>query len=231
MKKLLILPTVLLGLSLLCLNACKKDNKKKETCKIQKFTDNSGGDVTIFSYDDNFKLVKMSGGTRESNFSYGSNQKTILTTDGGVFDNKKIITYDNQSKIINVKAEFNTSGTDWDNISYNYSGNDLIKYTSTSSSSPTPNVTNFVWENGNISKIIPSSGPATILEYYLDKEFQDADYLSLSFLLQYGESPIRYKNLLKSFSSQEVIYGFDAEGKINTLNIGSSSFSIDYLCK
>lgn len=232
MKKLLILPIAIIGIFAFTINSCKK--AKKETCKIQRVTQTGGSnDVYLLTYDDNFKLTKINNGSIEKNFFYGNNQKTILTTDGGTFSSKVIITYNGQQQIINARTETNASGTNWENNSLTYSGGHPISLTTTSSSASS-NTFNLIWENGNLIKVVPSSGTATNFDYYTDKDFQDADYLSLIYTLQsFGESLFINKNLIKKFSTQEINYNFNDKGLISSLSISPSisTLNIDYICK
>jgi len=121
---------------ILVFSACKKDNdeKKKPTCRIITITPSPSGNAFNITYNSEGKISTISTGNDITTFAYSGNTVIGTTNTSGVFSSKKIITLNANGMATNVKTEFNSSGTNWSNDLYEYSGTELIKATSTSAS-------------------------------------------------------------------------------------------------
>lgn len=219
MKKIITLG-VAAATCLFSFQSCKK-KAKEPVCKIQQLTSTSG--VALFSYDDAFRLSKITEGADEMTYSYSGNTTTIFGRSSGSFDFKTTLTLNDQEQIINARTENNSSGTDWENYAYTYSGTELTQQLKTSSSSG-PSTITFTWMNGNLFSINGSPIPFT---YDANKLFQDGDYLNISFLLQKGYNEIKNKNLVINVYGSPLVHTFDEKGKITRITYPDATY-IDY---
>src|SRR5689334_13541609 len=205
-------------LSILTLGACKKDKDevKKPDCRIITITPSPSGSSFNISYNSDGKISTISTGNDVTTFAYSGNTIIGTTNTSGSFSSKKIITLGSNGLATNVKTEYNTTGTNWNNDVYEYSGTELIKATSTSSSGGTPSVSTLSWSNGNIVSVTSGSS-VTTLEFFTDKPAQEGDYLDIAQLVG-GFQIYKTKNAIKSLLSGSSItsfsYNFDAGGKI-----------------
>ncbi len=211
--------------------SCKKKNTaKSQVCKIQRVT--SGTESYIFSYDDQFRIWKIESPTRTVNYSYNGLQYTILTTSSGSFMNKQIGTTNDAGLLLNLKTENNASGSEWTNDALNYNGTQVSSVVSTYSNGDPSKTTNYIWSpDGNLASIVPPSGPAATLSYYTDQPFKEGDYINVLMTLQFGNNYIRNKNLVKSLSSTNITYTFDADQKVSAFNIDTSLIKLEYTCR
>jgi hypothetical protein len=230
--KTLRLTTITSLLLILAFTACKKDKdeKKKPTCRIITITPSSGNSFNI-SYNSDGKISTMSSGNDITTFAYSGNTTIATTTTSGTFSSKKIITLNSNGLATNVKTEYNTSGTNWSNDVYEYSGTEIIKLTNTSSSGGSPSISTVTWNNGNLVSITSGSSVSTI-DYYTDKPAQTGDYLDIAQLVG-GFQIYRTKNAIKSLFSGSTItsfnYNFDGDGKITSLTAsGSTNITYSY---
>jgi hypothetical protein len=216
--------------------SCKKDSTPAPICRIITVSPVSadGGTTYNFSYNSEGKLSSSSSSTSTSvtTYSYSGNTVIASTTSGGVFKAKEIITLNANGMASNVKTENDEAGTSWDNTLEEYSGTELIKSTSTSSSGGPADVTTFVWSGGNL--VSSTSGSlTTTIDYYTDKPAQTGDYLSL-LQLEDGYEVFRVKNAIKSFLVGSTIfsysYSFGSDGKIASIAIttGTDTSTDDY---
>ncbi|MCL6523050.1 MAG: DUF4595 domain-containing protein [Thermoflavifilum sp.] len=231
----LLFPAFFLGIG------CKKKDKelKKPDCRIITVSQSSG-DSFYFTYNTDGKVQTITQGTLSTTFTYSGQTAIATTTDNGTFKYKKIITFNDNGLATNIKTEYNLSGTDWTNDALEYSGTQLVKYTSTSSNGGTPFVQTVTWTNGNPTTISTVSGGSSTytLEYYTDKLFQPGDYFHINYFIQ-GIQVIKAKNLIKSISSGSEItnfsYSFDSDGKISSLTVitgtGTKTYNYQYLCQ
>lgn len=230
-KHLRIITVALLVTSILF--SCKKDSTPaKPACRIITVS-RTGYDLVNLSYNSEEKLSSVSEGTYTTSLVYSGNTIIATTTQAGVaYSQKKIITLNSNGLASNVRTEItnHTGTTTWENIVYEYSGNELIKSTQTSSVGGAPAITTCTWSGGNL--ITGVSGPTSItFSYYTDKPAQ-GDYLFLS-ALQQGYPIIRNKNAVKSlFSGSDILnfaYTYDSDGKVTSIIItGSASETITY---
>jgi len=226
------LTTVTSLVIILAFTACKKDNdeKKKPNCRIITITPTTGNAFNI-SYNSEGKTSTISTGNDVTTFAYSGNTIIGTTTTSGTFSSKKIITVNSNGLATNVKTEFNSSGTNWSNDVYEYSGTELIKSTSTSSSGGTPSVSTITWSNGNLISVTSGSSVSTV-DYYTDKPAQTGDYLNIAQLVG-GFQIYKTKNAIKSLLSGSSItsfdYNFDGDGKITALTAtGGSNITYSY---
>jgi hypothetical protein len=213
---------------------CKKDKKdvKKPVCRITSIT--TSGGVYNISYNSDGKISSISIGNQITNYTTSGNIVTGITTTSGAFSFKKIITLNSLGLATNVKLEHNASGTDWSNGFYEYSGTEVIRITTTTSTNP-PITSTITWNNGNLTSINSGSIGQT-LEYYTDKPAQTGDYFDLLQLIN-GFQVYKPKNALKSNSSgttvDNFIYTFDGDGKITSLSISgttNATYVYQYQC-
>src|SRR5690242_6758617 len=171
-------------LMILAFPACKKDKdeKKKPTCRIITITPSPSGSSFNISYNTEGKISTISSGNDVTTFAYSGNTVIGTTTTSGTFSSKKIITLNSSGLATNVKTEYNTTGTNWSNDVYEYSGTELIKATNTSSSGGTPSVSTVTWSNGNMVSVTSGSSVSTI-DYFTDKPAQQGDYLDIAQLV------------------------------------------------
>lgn len=227
------LATAVTLFSIITLGACKKDKDeaKKPDCRIITITPSPSGTSFNITYNSEGKVSTVSSGNDVTTFAYSGNTIIGTTNTSGTFSSKKIITLGSNGLATNVKTEYNTSGTNWSNDLYEYSGTELIKATSTSSGGGTPSVSTLTWSNGNIVSVTSGSSVST-LDYFTDKPAQEGDYLYIAQLIG-GFQIYKTKNAIKSLLSGSSItsfdYNFDSEGKIISLTAsGSSNVTYSY---
>jgi hypothetical protein len=218
------------------LASCKKDSTPAPICRIitvSPVSSDVGAPTYNFSYNSEGKLSSRSNSSSGSvtTYSYSGNTVIATSTNGGVFQSKKIITLNANGLASNVKAEYNETGTSWDNTLYEYSGTELIKSTQTSSAGDPADVTTYVWSGGNLTDKIGSY--TVTFSYYTDKPAQTGDDFSLV-QLENGYEVYRLKNAVKSYLVGSTIvsysYSFDTDGKIASIAIttGTTTSTDDY---
>jgi hypothetical protein len=155
---------------------CKKDKDeaKKPDCRIITITPTPSGSSFNISYNSDGKISTISTGSDITTFAYSGNTIIANTTNAGTFSSKKIITLNGNGMAVNVKTETNAAGTNWSNDVYEYSGTELIKATTTSSSGGTPTISTLTWNNVNLVSIASGSS-VTTLDYFTDKPAQVGD--------------------------------------------------------
>jgi len=195
----------------------------------------SGGLVINMTYDETGRLKTLVNGTKKTTYFYTDNQTISATLDNGEFEEKKIMTFNENGQMVNLRIEFNQSGTEWNNEVYEYNGEQIIKSTRTSYTGSPPSVHTYVWSNGNMVTQIYNDGGSAHFEYYLDELVRPGDFFHTTYLLIFGVNPIKNTNLTKStnFDGDEDIYTyeFDDEGKITSLILpGSGQINYNYEC-
>src|SRR5690606_13595437 len=123
------------------------------------------------------------------------NQTISATLDNGEFEEKKIMTFNENGQMVNLRIEFNQSGTEWNNEVYEYNGEQIIKSTRTSYTGSPPSVHTYVWSNGNMVTQIYNDGRSAYLEYYLDKFLLPRVLFHTTYLLIFLVIPINNTNL------------------------------------
>jgi hypothetical protein len=216
--------------------SCKKDNDdKKPVCRIVTIT-TSTGDVTNITYNNEGKISTLSEGGIIKVFTYAGNT-IIINSNNGNFASRDSITTDSKGRPVNIRQFSDATNTKWTNLSFEYNGDDLLKYIQTTNPVTTPVTNTATYVNGNMVSL-QFSGDHTDLEYYTDKKVQQGDLLELSTVLIYGVSIYPHKNLVKSISSGGSIanysYEFNADGQITkaTATGGTqvSTFTYQYQC-
>ena len=232
MKKIKIFATAfLLFTAIVVLDACKKNNDKK-TCHISEISSPTSTEKNSFSYDVSGRLSQLISGGSLTTYSYSGSTTTVTILDSGKFLSRTTIFNNDAGLAINVRIEYDETGTIWNNQFFEYSGDELSKSTNTSSDLPKPIITTYTWSNGNMVSA-KTDTTTTTYGYYTDKLRQTGDYFLLVQMIQ-GYEIIRNKNLLKSVSGSTLSYEPGPDGNISTLSVttGGSTTSIDlhYLC-
>ena len=218
---------------------CKKDKDdvKKPSCRIITATPtpSSAGDPFSISYNEDGKISSLTQGTNVTSFLYSGNNAIATQMTGGTFSLRKIITINSDGLASNVKTEYDQAGTNWNNEAYDYSGTELVKATTTSSSGGAPTIAILTWSDGNLISLTSGSNVTTI-DYFTDKKAQMGDYLDLAQLVA-GYKIYRTKNMIKSIFSGSSIttfsYNFDGEGKITSMDLGGAgtgSYAYQHQC-
>ena len=230
------LKALVLSFTLLTVTAafwsCKKSNDKKAECKIIAASIPSLGVLFNFSYNNNGKLTRISAGRNFTTFDYPAENTVIATTlDSGRFQSKRIINVNAAGLATNVRIENNAAGTLFINNSFEYSGEELMKSRSTSSSDPNPRITTFTWVNGNLITITSGGAIIETRDYFTDKPRQIGDFFSFSEFIQ-GFETVRTKNLVKSTSGTNFTYEFGGPAgnisSLQTISPGGNRDIIDY---
>jgi hypothetical protein len=228
MKKYLRMITVSL-LATGILFGCKKDSAPKPTCVI--ITASGSGGPTNFTYNSEGKLTSISAGALTKSLAYSSNTVICITTNSGVFDNKKIITLNSNGLAANVRIENNMAGTYWENYVFEYNGTELTKQTLTNYAGGAPTIATCTWNGGNLVTSVVGT-TTTTFEYYENKPTKAGDYFHITQFIE-GYESIRNKNALKSVLAgsniSNIDYPSDADGKITSLILtGSTSATVTY---
>ncbi|HLP39462.1 hypothetical protein [Lacibacter sp.] len=185
------------------------------SCRIVTVIDNLRSDTFKITYNSAGKISRLSGKKRQTTFEYGNGLTTVTGFAYGTFDYKTIVTSNAAGLPVNVGYQFNTSGTDWENESYEYKGEEVTSRLYTTSSSSTRQTTTYTWQNHNmISR--NSSGVTTEYAYHSDKLKLQGDYIWMNAVFN-GYEPFISKNLVKSIGEAEILYEFDTKGRIVTV--------------
>ena len=228
-KKNIISQIILTTLSVLIITSCKKPGTDKQQCRIinMVITQNSTSTIYDISYNNDGKPSKITAPSATKTITYGANSIATLTTDGsGAFLGKVLVTMNNNNNIANIKENYNSSGTNWDNIQIIYDGNGIpVKEFKTTSGSNAVTTINYTVTNGDIVK---TSDGVNIDNYgfYADIPYQQGDFLYINSLLSYGvEGYMKNTHLVKSLSSSgasaniNMTYDMDEKGKIVKLSL------------
>ncbi|MCP9749687.1 hypothetical protein [Ferruginibacter sp. HRS2-29] len=211
-QKFLSVPVILLAAASL-VSSCKKEEAPSQTCRIITVSA-PGTDPINFTYNAEGKVSSYISGKTSITYAYSGNNVVSNETFNGAFSQKKIITNGANGLTTNVKTETNADGTQWYNDTYEYSGTQLIKATTTYSNGSQPIVNILKWENGNMVMLTQGNN-VTNIEYYADKPAQQGDYLDLIQKTQ-NINIYRTKNAIKSlFSGGDINtyeYTFGNEG-------------------
>jgi len=96
-------------------NACRKNNDKKETCRISTIGVRTSTTQNTFSYDASGRITRLVAGGNLTAYSYSGNTTTITMLDSGKFVSKTTVITNDAGLAINVRTETNEAGTEWDN--------------------------------------------------------------------------------------------------------------------
>jgi len=199
----------------------------------------SGLVTATIDYTESGRIKTIINGTERTDFSYTTGNVRARTNEDGQFVRRKIMTLNENGQITNVRTEYNSLGTDWSNHVFEYIGEQITKMTYTNDNGSPAETTTFIWSDGNLTSIIAPDGDVTTLEYYEDEPARQGDYAYLSYLLEYGQSIIINKNLLKnhidSFGNISFEYDFDDEDKITSITAQNGAetgiISFEYQCE
>ena len=224
--------------------SCKKDNGKEDskpsTCRIIAATiaDGSATTTVNISYNNDKKISSLSmSGALVINKVFNYSGNTIIinsTTTGGAFSGRDSVTLDNMGRPVNIRHFYNQSGTSWHNTVYEYSGDNMTKFSEAYQGNTFPATYTVNSVDGNVV-YFGNSGSSTSLEYYTDKSNQPGDYLEFTTLMDFGVSIYPRKNLIKKLDSgsgnfTDLSYEFDSDGKITKViaNYGSGVNTTTY---
>jgi hypothetical protein len=207
---------------------CKKSNDKKTLCNITTITPVPTGTAIQLTYNSQNRLNRAVSGTTVLTYEYSDNTTIVTSHNTDTLNSKTTITLNPSGLAINVRAETDASGANWNNTFYEYNGDELAKSTFTTSTGGSPVITTYSWSNHNM---ISSTTDTTTnnFGYYSDKPRQSGDYIDLIQLLQ-GYQIYRTKNLVKAISGAVFTYEFGSDGNITSLQAtaGTSSSFLDY---
>lgn len=217
---------IILMAIVLCTTAvsCSKndDSTPEPQAKECSIVSASGLITATIDYTESGRVKTIVNGTERTNFVYINATRKVrtMTTEDGEFVRRRTMTLNENGQIIKVRTVYDTLGTEWSNYVFEYNGEQVTKMTYTNNNGTPAETTTFIWSNGNLTSIIAPGGDVTTLEYYEDKPARQGDYAYLSYLLEYGQSIIKNKNLLKnhidSFGNISFEYDFDDEDKITS---------------
>lgn len=197
-------------------SGCKKDTHKILNCKISTAKFPLTNSVYTFTYNAQGKVSSISTGTNISTFTYAGDSVVMQTVNASNVVIDKLVTIVNADGLaISTKDTYNY-GNNWTNTVYEYNGTQVTRATATSSTSGTPQITNYAWSNGNLQSAT-TAGFTTTYDYYTDRPRQNGDYLLLFQTVQ-GFECIRSKNLVKTINASiNYEYEFGIDGNIKTL--------------
>jgi hypothetical protein len=213
-------------LVLFAIAGCKKDNEKKEPCRVTKLITNGSKSYDI-SYGDDERISSMLNTSNNllSSYKYKGDTTTITVTMNGNFQHRMIITNNSAGFATNVLTEENESGSNWYNRAFTYEGTRVVRNIVTDYVGNS-DTAKYIWENGNPAVFIDEEGEVYNYEYYTDKKYQAGDWRYIQeFIEQYRI--YECKNLLKSWERNNLktlfIYNFDDAGRITEVTATSAS--------
>lgn len=204
LKKILILFVVFLAFS------CSKDEVSNPNYKLSKII-TDGLQIKIKYRNDN-RIESFINDVNDSStvFTYFENTTISTSYTNGEFSSRTTITNNSDGLATEMLYEYGNN-LFYKNV-YQYNGTEVSQQSYTSSTITTPQITNYIWSNGNLIQIGNS-----YLTYYEDKTSQVGEYLHI-FQLLGGFEYIKSKNSIKSISqnnqSQNFSYTYDSGGKI-----------------
>jgi hypothetical protein len=212
-------------------SACKKDKDKKPDCRISAFT--VAGQAYNVLYNGNGKLISVVSSSFSQTYDYSGNTTVVTSLNAGAFSSKVIITNNAAGLAINVRTESNSSGTEWTNEAYEYNGDELAKQTSTRSGDTSRGIITYTWFNHNMI-VQRTASTVTVWDYDASAPRQKGDYLDFFQFLS-GYEYLRTRNIIKSIGNSTLTYGFDIEGNISSVSVGSTggtpaSINYQYEC-
>jgi hypothetical protein len=202
------------------ISACKKDGHEnmppaQHGCRVAYFTTNVR-DTSFIRYNSNGSInnIRETNGTVTS-YSYAGNMVTLNKTGPTGFEFRTIVAVNSIGLATNVRMEFNSQGTNWINVAYEYNNDQVSRDIVTLSNPGIVDTGNFTWQNGNP---VALSDGSTISHYDFDlnSSHQPGDYFSLLQLLT-GFEVVRPKNLVISLDQTTFSYVFSADGHISSI--------------
>lgn len=225
MKSIFTKALIIIALIVGMISCSSDDNRPKEPeCHISQIS--NAGKTTILTYNSTGKLIQASNPDFNHTYFYDGN--TIIINIVGNPSNeyntfRRTLTLgSNGLPAIVYDDQFYNKPDKWQNLAFEYSGNQIQKMTPTTNQEGVIlNTEQYQWQNGNIISI--SSGDSvTTLEYY-DLPLQQGDFFIMENTLYFGISHIKNTNLLKKINSTNnwqifFDYDFDTSGKINSVS-------------
>lgn len=245
MRKSFQLPVIAVcAFSLWTFSSCKK-NENDPVCKLKTVTTASGTSTSLItlSYNGDGKIsmaaTTSASGNSSTLFTYSGNTINVVNKDNlGITTGSYDVTLNSAGKIATV-LEKDALGVLEETTTYMYDGNNNLSSVTNKPTTGTQTVSIVTYTNGNLMSFT-SGTDVTSLDYYMDKSFQDGDYLKLFQLLQYGAFFITNNNLMKSIntggsSSSLATYEMDNTGKISKMTLSSggsnTTYNYTYECK
>ena len=234
-KKLTSIILLMAPLYIIHAGGCKKAEATGNSCKVSSVTEPGYSPANI-SYRADGKIDKITREDELRTFTYNGNTTTILITSDGIFSSRKILTYNADGMVVNMRNHYNESGTEWYNDVYEYNGRQITRRTSTDSYGPGAEVNTYIWVNENIANETITQAGTIVYEYYTDKEYQPGDYHYVNQMLNDSYQVIFNKNLLKNYkvnnnSPVNYSYSFDNAGKIISITReGRSPVTLTHQC-
>ena len=201
----------------------EKDPQQTSSCWINILYDKNGDVYTQFTYNEDGKIDKATLGGITLDYQYSGNTIVIEGTNAsGEFVSKSTYILNNKGYVINVRAEYDETGTSWTESQYEYEDDvRLVKSIGTNSTNGSQSfVQTYIWENGNLVSSETGTGKITTYSFYMDMPKQPGEYLSYTELIGPGTGAKLYdtKNALKSFTTENgttsFTYQTDDDGKI-----------------
>jgi len=202
------------------LSGCKKERDEdtppvQHGCRVAYFTTNIR-DTSFISYNSNGSVnnVRETDGS-VTNYTYANDTVTLNKTGLTGFQFRTIIAVNSIGLASNVRMEFNSQGTNWINVAYEYNNDEVLRGIVTLSNPGIVDTVNYTWQNGN--PISVKDGPKVYqTDFDLSRPHQPGDYFSLVKLLT-GFEVVRPKNLITSNDQSTFSYTFAPEGRISSI--------------
>jgi hypothetical protein len=211
---------------------CKKNKDKRTVCRIVSLKSGASGDMSELSYDQQGRISRIVSGDLLRTYFYDADSVIATSASAGTVSDRKVIKVNALGLAVSIYSETYGTQPSWSNAVNEYDGDKLIKTTSTSSNQMEPVINTYQWSQHNITASI-SGTDTTRFSYYLDKPIQEGDYFSL-LQKEEGYEIFRNQNLLKTYAGSNLVYEFNSEGRISSLQLTSAgSISIldyEYQC-
>jgi len=235
-------------LSAMLFIGCSKHGSMPSKPKCHMNNISTGGVSYLITYNADGKIntVSRSDGFVYS-YTYTENTMVQNVTNNGAFYWKLTSNLNASGLPISSVTNYDEAGTKWRHVNYEYDGILVSKATITAYNSPAPVVVSYTNDGNNIVSVDYGSSGIMTFSYYNDKPRQPggvSDYNTLTgggvIITGFDASIFRNKNLMKSVTSNgktaNILYDFDADGKIMTMTINATGYSAQlvqyqYECK
>lgn|GEM_PF-7117441 len=216
--------------------SCSKKHDKPQpqnTCLISKAIVNDTQNIT-FDYNSSGKIRSVTnyyndGYTRT--YIYSENTIVIDLSNQPGNNRKRTVTLNTEGLPENIHDDGYNDPTTWNNYAFEFEGKKCVKQIHTNSSGSNEESL-LEWDGDNVGALTTGY----TLEYYLNQPVQQADFLMLQYMVEYGLSPIQNANMVKSYTYGSVVpftYDYDETGKITTMNVnnGETIWKYSYECE
>ncbi|MBC6491357.1 hypothetical protein ACFSQD_13645 [Flavihumibacter stibioxidans] len=153
-------------------------------------------------------------------YSYPTASSVVISgTDKYGFVSKSTISLNDKKLATHIRLESNESGTTWEQESFEYNGEQLVKSKVTKSNGLETEF-GYEWSNGNMIRKFLFSDNSTQVEweYYTDQDRRKMDAIALSDLASYRWETIRNKNQVKGIKgSRTYTYTYDGNDETNKM--------------